>query len=192
MSTTCPKCNFVRPADTTAPEWQCPSCGVAYAKARAAMLDPEAVEIPRRVVAEPDGLPWGRIMMGLLLLVTVLIAYKALSPKPGAVVSSATARVSAGGGGGEGQLARLASSVQTGDVVVYSAVWCGTCTEAKAWMKSNGFKYTECDVERNADCANRFRELGGNAIPLVIVRGEAMRAGFDSNEFVDAVKRSAS
>lgn len=192
MSTTCPKCKFVRPADTTAPDWQCPSCGVAYAKARAAIEDPQAMEIPRRPVVEADGLPWGKVMLGLLLLVAALIVFKALSsPRPGAVLSSAAARVSAGGSGGEGQLTQLASSVQSGDVVVYSAVWCGTCTQAKAWMANNGFKYTECDVERNADCANRFRELGGNAIPLVIVRGEAMRAGFDSDEFIAALRRSA-
>lgn len=128
-------------------------------------------------------------MMGLLLLVAALIVFKALSsPKP-TPVSSATARVAAGGGGG--QLAQLASSVQTGDVVVYSAMWCGTCTQAKAWMRDNGFKYTECDVERNADCANGFRNFGGNAIPLVIVRGEAMRAGFDRDEFVAAVQAKA-
>jgi ribosomal protein L37AE/L43A len=32
MPTICPKCNTVRPSETTAPEWQCPACGVAYAK----------------------------------------------------------------------------------------------------------------------------------------------------------------
>ena len=28
----CPKCGHVRRPDTTAPEWQCPQCGIAYAK----------------------------------------------------------------------------------------------------------------------------------------------------------------
>ena len=32
MPTICPKCRAVRPATTEAPDWQCPSCGVAYAK----------------------------------------------------------------------------------------------------------------------------------------------------------------
>jgi hypothetical protein len=33
MTTICPKCRTVRPADTSVPTWQCPACGVAYAKA---------------------------------------------------------------------------------------------------------------------------------------------------------------
>jgi len=32
MSVTCPKCTYVRSAADQAPEWQCPSCGVAYLK----------------------------------------------------------------------------------------------------------------------------------------------------------------
>ena len=28
----CPKCNYVRRSSDAAPEWQCPSCGIAYAK----------------------------------------------------------------------------------------------------------------------------------------------------------------
>ena len=29
---TCPKCRYVRKPTDTAPDWQCPSCGIAYAK----------------------------------------------------------------------------------------------------------------------------------------------------------------
>ena len=33
MPVTCPKCAYVRKPADTHPDWQCPSCGVAYAKA---------------------------------------------------------------------------------------------------------------------------------------------------------------
>ena len=33
MITICPKCCVVRPAQAQSPNWQCPSCGLAYAKA---------------------------------------------------------------------------------------------------------------------------------------------------------------
>lgn len=33
MPTICPKCAHVRPADAGNPDWQCPACGVCYAKA---------------------------------------------------------------------------------------------------------------------------------------------------------------
>jgi hypothetical protein len=35
-TTICPKCSQVRPKDATNPEWQCPACGVCYAKVGAA------------------------------------------------------------------------------------------------------------------------------------------------------------
>ncbi len=34
--TACPKCGYVRKPSDTAPDWQCPSCGIAYAKLHAA------------------------------------------------------------------------------------------------------------------------------------------------------------
>ncbi len=34
--TACPKCGYVRKPSDTAPDWQCPSCGIAYAKVQAA------------------------------------------------------------------------------------------------------------------------------------------------------------
>lgn len=36
----CPKCGYVRLATDVAPEWQCPSCHVAYVKARASADEP--------------------------------------------------------------------------------------------------------------------------------------------------------
>ena len=34
----CPKCRYVRRPADTAPAWQCPSCGIAYAKFQAKRL----------------------------------------------------------------------------------------------------------------------------------------------------------
>jgi rubredoxin len=38
----CPKCGYVRVATDVAPEWQCPSCHVAYIKAKASSDEPGA------------------------------------------------------------------------------------------------------------------------------------------------------
>lgn len=32
MTVICPKCSLVRPPDATNPDWQCPGCGICYAK----------------------------------------------------------------------------------------------------------------------------------------------------------------
>jgi uncharacterized membrane protein YhaH (DUF805 family) len=38
----CPKCSYIRTAHETAPDWQCPGCGVAYAKAGGAAASASA------------------------------------------------------------------------------------------------------------------------------------------------------
>ena len=50
----CPKCNYERQLTDDAPEWQCPSCKVAYVKAFKA-LNPESV--PVEAGAYPDAKP---------------------------------------------------------------------------------------------------------------------------------------
>jgi len=40
MPIICPKCNHVRPADATNPDWQCPACGVCYAKVQNRPYEP--------------------------------------------------------------------------------------------------------------------------------------------------------
>jgi hypothetical protein len=41
----------------------------------------------------------------------------------------------------------LYAAVKAGDVVMYSAVWCGTCQNTKAWMQQNNITFTERDME---------------------------------------------
>lgn len=40
----CPKCHYQRQPTDTAPQWQCPACGVAYAKVMSAGAGPRAAE----------------------------------------------------------------------------------------------------------------------------------------------------
>jgi hypothetical protein len=47
VTTTCPKCGYVRKPTDTVPEWECPSCNIAYAKYHAAPA-PAAAEAPVR------------------------------------------------------------------------------------------------------------------------------------------------
>lgn len=85
--------------------------------------------------------------------------------------------------------AALAATVDTGDVVIYSAAWCGNCTTAKQWMTRYGFKYDECDIETRTDCASRFRTLRSRGIPYLGVKGHHMKAGSDSDEFITVLLR---
>ena len=52
MSQVCPKCSYARkPADASVPDWQCPSCGIAYAKFTAAKAAPAVAPVARELFA---------------------------------------------------------------------------------------------------------------------------------------------
>lgn len=92
----------------------------------------------------------------------------------------------------EEELRHLASTVAKGDVVIYTTTECPYCAQAKAWMTEYGFAYTECDTEVSERCADEFERLRGNGVPYLVVRGHHMKDGFDSDEFVAALRDSGS
>ena len=83
---TCPKCRYARKlTDKDKPDWQCPSCGIAYAK-----FDdrPASVAAPRSVaVAEGQNAMSGKAMFWIaaFLLSAAYVAYDTQVAKPAAV-----------------------------------------------------------------------------------------------------------
>lgn len=66
----CPKCSHVRPKDATNPEWQCPACGICYAKV-GATAEP-LPESRMRAAPEPAGKHgWN---LGLVAKVVAVVA----------------------------------------------------------------------------------------------------------------------
>jgi len=65
----CPKCGYVRKMGEAAPEWQCPSCGIAYAKAGEGARS--------RASREPSG--GGRFTVAVFVLVAVFMAWALIS-----------------------------------------------------------------------------------------------------------------
>ena len=186
MPVICPKCSSVRPAEAKVPQWQCPACGIAYAKAGASAAGSPAVKVV--AAPAPAGTGYGaKAFLALLLLCAILGGYKLATQKSGGSVSSIAARL--GGPVSSEQLTALASSVKEGDVVIYSAVWCANCAAAKQWMSQYGFAYHDCDVEKNADCASQFRATGSEGVPYLVVKGHHMKDGFDSDEFITALRQ---
>jgi glutaredoxin len=72
-----------------------------------------------------------------------------------------------------------------GSVVVYSAVWCGFCKKAKAWLTQNNVPFIERDVEKmpgaQAELDAKLAAAGtsGGGIP-VIDWGGTLVMGFDA------------
>jgi glutaredoxin len=182
MPQTCPKCHHVRQPADTGPSWQCPACGVAYAKvAIASAADPtpyDARTQARRNDAASAKLassrpPKPRWLAALLLAFT---AY--------ALWSGVQAALSERGGATRQELRALAATVRSGEVVMYSTQDCGYCVQAKRWLTRHGFAFTECDIEREVRCEREFADHSADGTPFLLVRGQPMPNGFDADEFV--------
>jgi glutaredoxin len=57
-------------------------------------------------------------------------------------------------------------------VIVYSAVWCRDCREAKRFLEEHRIAYTEIDIEREPGAADEvLRNVGKRAIPQFVIDG---------------------
>jgi glutaredoxin len=194
MTTICPKCRAVRPMEAQSPAWQCPACGVAYAKASGDAGVQRAITVPHADGAGALGsIPWFKLFAVLAIAYGAWLGYQRLAAGvagsgAGAAGISHAGRI--GSNPSSAQLGQLAASAKASDVLVYSAPWCSNCAAAKAWMAQYGFQYTECDVQASSACLSQLKSLdplGG--VPYLIVKGQHMKNGFDSDEFLAALAR---
>lgn len=90
------------------------------------------------------------------------------------------------------QIQQLAASVKAEEVVMYSTTECPYCREAKGWLAQNGFAFTECNMSVERRCEAEFKAYGGNGTPFLVIRrngkGHHMKDGFDSDEFLAALR----
>lgn len=153
----CPKCGYARKMGDMTPEWQCPSCGIAYAKADAARSGGERVQ--RR--ADSGGTWVGK---ALLVAVTVAIVWALV---PGTRQGSGPAR--------QGDFANAG-------VVMYSLTTCGYCNQKRAQLQAQGIPFVEYFIDKEPD---RQRELfeklltsgyrgGGIGTPTFEVNGKML------------------
>jgi mycoredoxin len=57
-------------------------------------------------------------------------------------------------------------------VIVYSAVWCRDCREAKRFLEEHQIAYTEIDIEQVPGAAEDvMRHVGKRAIPQFVIDG---------------------
>ena len=75
--------------------------------------------------------------------------------------------------------ASLKTLVQPGDIRMVSSVTCVFCERARTWLQARQIPFEECFIEREADCAERYRQLGARGTPTLQVRG-AVQLGFDA------------
>lgn len=66
-------------------------------------------------------------------------------------------------------------------VVLYATDWCGYCAKARTFLKDNNIPYVEFDIEKSTEGRAEYEKLGGNGIPLLLVRGNVVR-GYSPDE----------
>lgn len=72
-------------------------------------------------------------------------------------------------------------------VTLLTADWCKVCKAAKAYLNARGIAYTDLDVEKDPEGKKRYKELGGKAVPIILVGKQRMN-GFSEQRLNDMLK----
>ena len=81
-----------------------------------------------------------------------------------------------------GNLGRqLAQQARPGDILMISSTTCPFCERARRWLTLHQVPFTECFIERDAACADRYQALGARGTPTMWVRGQA-QLGFSPQQ----------
>ena len=75
-----------------------------------------------------------------------------------------------------------------GGLTMFSAVWCGPCKRAKAYMAQKGISYRDVDIDASEANAQEHASYGGGGIPLFIAGEKSMR-GFSPQALDNLIKR---
>jgi glutaredoxin len=154
MSRICPHCNYARQATAETPDWQCPSCQKAYAKAGSAPPPETLIQYGPNVEARSGGA--GKWLLILLALGLAFWFGRPLLQKGHVVPAMAVA------------------SAEQPEVVLYATSWCGYCKMTREFFAANGIRYTEQDIEQSSAALLQHKKLGGKGVPLIVVGDEVI------------------
>lgn len=113
MSRLCPNCNYVRKTTDSAPDWQCPSCQIAYNKgAGAANMENYGRSVPPAIKSTRSGSGVGKF---LFLLAVLGAGVWAVKPFRESGV----------------QAAALQAGATQPEVILYATEWCGYCAATR-------------------------------------------------------------
>lgn len=72
----------------------------------------------------------------------------------------------------------VAALARPGDIRMLSSETCVACARARAWLREHRVAFSECLIERDAQCRADFEGTRAPGTPVIVVRG-VPRAGFD-------------
>lgn len=80
----------------------------------------------------------------------------------------------------------LLAADQLPEVVIYGTDWCVFCKRTRWFFEDHRIAYCEYDIETSEVGADRYRALGGKALPLVII-GRQRVDGYDKDKLTAAL-----
>lgn len=69
---------------------------------------------------------------------------------------------------------RVASLAGPGDIRMLSSETCPVCVVARHWMSDHGVPFTECTIERDAQCRADYLARGAPGTPVLLVCGRTL------------------
>ena len=82
--------------------------------------------------------------------------------------------------------AQVAAHARPGDIHMLASVSCAYCADARAWFAENRVPFTECLIERDAECAAKYNALMAPGTPVLLVRDQRL-VGFSPQAVADAL-----
>ena len=201
----CPKCAYTRTkADVKVPDWQCPKCGIAYAK----FEQQQVADWEAKRASPPAAAPAARESSSGLKTVAWVVAAVALgvflapygSPKSGflrTMLDGGGERATTPGpsGGPPPEALILSAEAQSGlaqltpaKVVLFSTAWCGYCAKVKRLLEKQGVRYTEIDLERDPrGPAFQQQYMQVHGFPVTVI-GNHIVPGYDERALLARLK----
>lgn len=84
----------------------------------------------------------------------------------------------------------LAQLARPGDITMVSSTTCVFCTRARQFMTLQQVPFTECFIETDPACAQRYQALGARGTPTLLVRGQ-VQLGFSAAAVGEALRLPA-
>lgn len=76
----------------------------------------------------------------------------------------------------------------TQQVILFGNSTCHYCQSARDYLRARGIAFSDRNIDESQEAASQFKELNGNAVPLIIVGSEKI-VGFHEQELTAMITR---
>lgn len=83
----------------------------------------------------------------------------------------------------------LAKYIDRGDIKMYSYEGCQPASAAREHFEKYKIAYSECDVQKDAQCNREFQALRTEGVPTFLIYGKDVQQGFRKDALYKALIR---